>query len=227
MRYPRHRLSEKGFTIIELMIATAVLSTILLLATVIMISIGNLYYKGVNQARVQDDVHGIVDEIAQRLQLSGTSAPILVQSTPSGKISAYCIGDTRYVFVTGQKIGSGLDRDGTTPLSPHVLWRDQAPAGCAAPSDNFLSTVTVASDPSGTELIAPNSRLTRFCITGAGSPTCTPSPSPYSISVGVAYGDIDLLNNPASINATCKGNIGDQFCATSSLTTAVAQRLTP
>ncbi len=39
--------STRGFTIVELMIALTVLSTILVMATVIMINIGVLYSKGV------------------------------------------------------------------------------------------------------------------------------------------------------------------------------------
>ncbi len=65
-----HRHLQKGFTIIELMIATAVLSTILVMVTVVMVNIGSLYYKGINQARVQDDVRSIADEIIKNIQLN-------------------------------------------------------------------------------------------------------------------------------------------------------------
>jgi prepilin-type N-terminal cleavage/methylation domain-containing protein len=227
MRYQRHRLGQTGFTILELMIATAVLSTMLLLVTIIMISIGNLYYKGINQARVQDDVHSITDEVSQHLQLSGTATPVYTTSL-DGHTHAYCIGDTRYVFILGRQIGTGTDTDMMTPQSRQVLWRDKALAGCPAPGNGFLSSPWLSLlDPSGTELIAPNSRLTSFCISGSVAGSCIPDTSPYTTTVGVAYGAIDLLNNPGNINATCKGNIGDQFCATAFLTTRVAQRLTP
>lgn len=227
MRYRRRQLSQKGFTIVELMIATSVLSTILLLVTVIMISIGNLYYKGINQARVQDDVHSIVDEVSQHLELGATINPTRVTSA-DGQTIAYCIGDTRYVFTVGEQIGTGLDTDGTTHQSQHVLWRDKAPAGCPKPSNGFLNSAFLSLiDPSGTELIAPNSRLTNFCVSGTVVGSCTPDAPPYTVSVGVAYGSIDLLNNPANITATCKDSTGDQFCSTANLTSVVAQRLAP
>src|SRR5665213_2550121 len=70
MKYNPKNLNRKAFTIIELMIATSVLSIILLLVTTMMISIGNLYYKGINQARVQDDVRTISDDLSSHLQLS-------------------------------------------------------------------------------------------------------------------------------------------------------------
>jgi hypothetical protein len=51
--------------------------------------------------------------------------------------------------------------------------------------------------------------------------------SPYTLTLDLTYGDDDLLNNSGSGPATCSGGTGDQFCATSNLTTTVAQRLEP
>lgn len=196
----RDQKSQAGFTIIELLIATAVLSTILLLVTTLMINIGKLYYKGISQARVQDNVRSITDEVAQHLQLGDSFIPVT-----SGPERAYCIGTTRYTFIIGVQIDHP---------NKHVLWRDKNPTPGNCPS--VLPNLT-ATTPSigGSELIAPNSRLTDLTITGS---------SPYSVSVGVAYGDDDLLNL-SGINTKCKGNIGDQFCATAKLQTIVVRRL--
>ena len=239
-------LDRHGFTIVELMIATAVLSTILVLVTIIMISIGHLYYKGVSQARVQDDVRTIADELSQYLQLSNsTSIPV----SQAGE-QAYCIGSERFTYVLYKQIGT---KPGQTP---HVLWRDTDPSPGSCPTGGPLGSPTglpnlSAATPStgGVELIAPNSRLTDFTVTAISATL----PSPYSISVAVAYGDDDLVCDSGyhapndcsqqglTVHMTnivnhitapsgpiqCKGFTGDQFCATSSLTTTVAQRLTP
>lgn len=208
MKHPkRTALNQKAFTIIELMIATVVLSTILVMVTTMMIGIGNLFYKGVNQARVQDDVRSITDDVSQHLQLSD-NAPLSATSLDS-LTHVYCIGTIRYTYILGTQIGTGPGQ------SPHVLWRDDNPiAGSCSATSGFLNSPP--SGLNGTELIAPNSRLTDFTISAS---------SPYTVSVGVAYGDDDLLNL-AGLNTTCKGNIGDQFCSTSSLTTTVVQRIT-
>ena len=84
----RKRTPDKqaGFTIVELMIATAILSTILLLVTTMMINIGNLYYKGVNQARVQDGVRTLADDVGELVvSLLDVLAkiPVLVHQTPA------------------------------------------------------------------------------------------------------------------------------------------------
>jgi prepilin-type N-terminal cleavage/methylation domain-containing protein len=245
----KNRSPEQGFTIIELMIATAVLSTIILLATVIMTSIGSLYDKGINQARIQDDTRNVTDQLSQDLKFN--NAAITIGSgtavTPSGKsitVYAYCIGTTvRYSYVIGYKIGtSKYDIDNSTPESPDVLWRDDQT------NPNVVSHVTSGSSctpvdvavtggvqGSGTELIAPDSRLTAFCIGNITSGACssdggTAITSPYDLTVEMAYGDIDLLSGltagQQSNNVTCHGGSGDQFCATSILTTTAVQRTT-
>jgi prepilin-type N-terminal cleavage/methylation domain-containing protein len=196
--------SSAGFTIIELLIATAVLSTILLLVTSLMINIGKLYYKGINQARVQDNVRSITDEVAQHLQLGDSFIPVI-----SGSEQAYCMGTTRYTYILNKQIGS----DASTQ-SLHVLWRDKNPTPGNCPAALPVLTTPMPSS-GGSELIAPNARLTDFTITGS---------SPYSVSVSVAYGDDDLLNL-SGVNTKCKGDIGDQFCATAKLQTIVVRRL--
>jgi prepilin-type N-terminal cleavage/methylation domain-containing protein len=225
MRYLQNRQDgERGFTIIELMIATAILATILVLLTVMMINIGKLYYKGLNQARIQGATRGIVDDVSQQLQLNGT-APLPANATISGiSMNAYCLGNIRYSYVVGTQIGTGDDitTTGTTPQIPHVLWRDTNTSGGCTPLNltqpDPTATAGPANSSNGSELIPANSRLTNFSISAS---------SPYTISIEIAYGNADLLNNttgPAG-SVVCTGVAGDQFCATANLTTTVLQRL--
>jgi prepilin-type N-terminal cleavage/methylation domain-containing protein len=232
MKKLTNHTSQKGFTIIELLISTAVLSTILVLVTVVMVNIGHLYYKGINQARVQDTTRGVTDEVSQHLELGDNYFKV---TNAAGTVRAYCIGNERYTYILYKQVGA----DTTQQQTPHVLWRDQNPTPGSCSSTNLPNMA----DPNlsgGTEMISPNSRLTAFNIDGD---------SPYVLSVGVAYGDNDLLcdtgipNNCASgdistlinnasyapgnqgRNIKCKGQIGDQFCATSYLQTSVLRRL--
>lgn len=206
----RHVSGEQGFTIVELMIATTVLSVILLLVTVMMTNIGNLYYKGVNQSRLQDDVRNVTSEISQHLELNDQAVTSASHTYGTVTMQAYCIGDTRYSYILNKQIGTG-----STQIE-HVLWRDVYDTGCM-PID--LSNAQPESGPNagtnGTELIAPNSLLTAFSISAT---------SPYTITLGMAYGTTSLLNLNGS-NTTCKEGSGDDFCATASLTTTVVQRI--
>lgn len=231
---------QRGFTIIELMIATAVLGIILLLATTMMISIGNLLSKGLNQSRTQDTARSILSEVSQHLQLNDTtpvqgSGPANILGHPV-TVQSYCIGShLRYSYLLGYEEGSGTDPGGI-PRTAHVLWRDDNTDNNV--SDVVSSTsgcqpidVTKASfsheNSSGTELVASNSRLSQFCISGSSVGSCNPNSSPYNVVIAITYGDSDLLINPTSTSPTCKGgiNTGDQFCSTASLSTTVVQRL--
>lgn len=203
--------SEKGFTIVELMIATSILSTILVLSTVMMINIGRLYYKGINQSRVQANVRNIVDDLTQQLRL------YTVQPTPGltdppkivGSVSmrALCVGSTRYTYVLNTQIGVGPGK------VRHVLWRDKPNGGCTEPADMTQGVPPDGSE--GIELMGPDSRLTWFGV----SPI-----SPYEVTVGVAYGDDDLLNLNG-LNTRCRQSSANQFCATATLSTTVVKRL--
>jgi len=201
--------NEEGFTIIELLIATSILSVILVMASVMMTGIGRLYNKGISQSKIQSATRNITDDVSQRLQLDAQLSP---QPTEVGGYNAYCIGETRYLYIIGKQLGDGNDGDGTPKVKP-VLWRDKTPAGGCSSSNP---------DPSGVELVPTNARLIDFTIT----PT-----SPYQISIGLAYGDIDLLNvtpdNPNfNINTTCKGSNSTEYCATAKLTTSATRRIT-
>jgi prepilin-type N-terminal cleavage/methylation domain-containing protein len=195
---------QRGFTILELMIATTVLSVILILVSVMMTSIGKLYQKGVNQSRVQGAVRTITNDVSQNLQLS--ESPQI--ATNDGK-TAYCIGSDRYTAVIGRQLGTGQEAD-ETPRAKPVLFHDKTPTdGCT--TDNLDAV-------HGTELIPDKSRLLEFKIAEVFSGT-------YKIEVAIAYGDYDLLSSTSGIDAKCKALAGDQFCATADLTTTVSQRL--
>jgi prepilin-type N-terminal cleavage/methylation domain-containing protein len=224
------RDSQAGFTIIELMIATAVLSVILLMVTVIMISIGNLYQKGVNQSRVQDNVRTVGDSLTQNLKLM-SDPRITTNVLPTGPAPGYvCIDTTRYTYMIGTQL------DLTAGQIQHVLWRDTISPGATCTPVNLTSAApnsAITPGTGGTELVAPGSRLTAFCI-GNYDPTAAAflNPcgqtftSPFTITVGMAYGDTNLLTNPPyTTNTACKGSTGDQFCATDFLTITVDQRL--
>ncbi len=218
----KEQAKEQGFTIVELMIATTILSVILVMVTVVMTGIGNLYYKGVNQARVQDDARTITDDISEHLQLGGTvqvapNSVIDPNLTQGGvTVNALCIDNTRYTYVTNVQIGHAASVSGA--VFDHVLWRDTLVTG----SPCYRALLTSADPTAGTggkantgsELIAPLSRLTIL-----NSSTT----SPYSLNVGVAFGD-PTITSGSGLGTTCNNGPGDQFCAVASLSTAVAKR---
>lgn len=232
----RLKRDQRGFTIIELMIATTVLSVILLMSTAMMISIGHLFYKGLNLSNAQDNARNITDDVAQHLRLSSakTITPFTSTFSAGGTTFSeigYCIGSTRYTAVIGHQIGQiGSTDSGSvaTPKITHVLWRDTTNGTCQ-PLDMSLANPDIPSlgprvGSDGSELIGNNSRLTAFCLGTVGNCTDDIS-SPYTFNVGVAYGDADLLNVTQGMNVICKSGAADQSCATAYLQSYIVQRL--
>jgi len=217
-------LQSSGFTIVELMIATVVLSVILLLSTVMITSIGNLYYKGVNKSRLQDDARTIANDVSQRLelqanstQLPGTDGETYPYGSGSIYVAAICIGSTRYSYIedsAGQKwqIGSG---GSAVNQVPHIFWRDTNPSASCTALD-LTKTNPPGSGSDGTELISANSSVSYFSVDTTSAP--------YGVKIDLAYGDRTLLSG-VGLNATCKGGAGDQFCATATVSTAATPRL--
>lgn len=208
------------------MIATSVLSMVLIMVTFLMINIGNLYYKGINQSQVQGDVRSISDDISQQLK---TSKQFSAGSTSVAGLAeqAYCIGTVRYSFALGRMVGTSTDTDGS-PQVPHALWRDTNTSGGCVPLDLTQPNPTVSAPPgasapgSGTDMISANYRLTALTVTPFNPVT---NASPFTVSIEVAYGNIDLLNGNTGLGVRCKGGIGDKFCSTANLTTTVQQRM--
>lgn len=212
---------QKGFTIVELMIATSVFSVILLLASNAVIQIGRLYYKGLTTTKTQEVARNITESVTRDLQLSNSRG--LVPSDDTGLLftdtKALCIGDSRYTYRINQQV-----KDGSKGL-----WLDEAPLGACAVSDYS----------SGRELLGANMRLLDF---GATSPDGNRT---YQVRVGIAYGDNDFLssydeagitlidsNGDGTADATdvaralCRSSIaGSSFCATSSLDSVVKRRI--
>jgi prepilin-type N-terminal cleavage/methylation domain-containing protein len=221
--------SQKGFTIIELLIATAILSTMLVVVTILMLSIGSLYQKGINQAKIQNTTRQVTDDISQRLKESPGSP----YYHGDGKTSTgvLCLGNTRYSYQIGQR------RDATH----HVLWRDTIDlsadsSSCIAANLSLAVPNSSQVGRRGVELAPGNSRLFLFKVSGVGV---------YKIQLGLAHGEDDLLcapiNRPGSCDVStamstfpsdyqtdellCKSKQGDQFCATARSDTTVVQRL--
>jgi prepilin-type N-terminal cleavage/methylation domain-containing protein len=87
------KTDQSGFTVVELMIAIAVFSVILLIATVAVIQLGRNYQQAATKSRLLDTSREIHAQIAQSYQYGkqySTSSP--------GGYSTFCTGTTRYIW---------------------------------------------------------------------------------------------------------------------------------
>ena len=221
LRRHTHAHTQKGFTIVELMIATLVFSTVLTLITVGVLYFTNMYYKGANLTNAQRTVRLITDDISQAIQFSN-SGVFWGHTADAQPISVLCIGSRRYSYMPGRIVTS----DGNPYVSGdtagyHGLVADTVSAGCASADtavSGFESKALSGSQP--LELLGNRFRLTDLEVNPKSNHT-------YEIKVSVAYGDKDLLKNGATTgyDVQCESTTGSQYCATAKLTTIVQKRL--
>ncbi|MEI6480789.1 MAG: prepilin-type N-terminal cleavage/methylation domain-containing protein [Candidatus Saccharibacteria bacterium] len=194
MTLSRNNHTQNGFTILELMIATTVFSTILLVCTYGLIQIGNTYYKGATTARVQSVARSIVDDISYEIQFSTVIPEVF--STPT--TASVCIGPTRFSAKKGVNVGTGVHA---------LLFQKNSSGPCTALA-------------SGKELLGDNMRLTEFSVTQY--PANVSVPDYYIIKLNIVYGDTNLADSTDP--NVCKGGVGSQFCASAHLETTVRRR---
>ncbi len=225
----------------ELLIAMAILSIILVMSTVVLIQVGNLYSKGVNAANLQNASRTIAADIASSLQFSGAAPQICaapaqddptcpnqstsktIQGDPPGSplpIYSVCIGTTRYSYALNRELGTD---SANGFITPHVLWRDTLNNSndLCSPLDLTQSTPTDGSSKGdGYEMAPAHTRLGRFKVTRVAGTS-----NIHTVDVWMDYGDSDLLNIATDGSATCQGGQGTQFCSTSQISTTLTGRL--
>lgn len=218
----------------ELMVAISVLSVILLISSMVLVGVGNLYSKGADLTNVQDTTRNIIENATSTIQFNGTqlnngiSRNAITYDYSYGGVNvpvyAYCFGQTRYSFVTGFDLPAGW---------AHLLWLDQmttqgncSPLNIGQATPNCVGNSNcVASQGGGSELLGANMHLATFNIFEY-------NPQLYGISVGLAFGAKDMFvsnaNGPVLINNNyqCQNTTGQQYCAASYLTTFATERLT-
>ena len=226
-----HKRNQKGFTIIELMMATIVFSTVLLLIAVGILQFTRVFYKGVTESTLQETTRNTVDQIAQAIQFSGGKVELPSYSAMS-QTYAFCVGNQQYTYYLGKQV-----RD--NPSGPnqvyHTFVQNADVANCQTGATHPVINQAAIN---GQEMLIPKSRVARFSLT-------MPTQGTYRVSMRVVYGDDDLLCSP-SLNATnctdnsvlsntdlqtrqdlqCKNRrAGTQFCAVSDVTTVVNKRV--
>ena len=232
----KNNMSQKGFTIIELMIATVIFSIVLLVLTENIISISNDYYQGVVQTQTINATKNIVDTIAQQIKLSTSTDLINITQPPNNgglwinnpsiptNIPKFegilCVGNNEYVF---QNQGYVVNGSFYTPRSsPHsqatgalVLYYNSSCSSLDTSNWDFNSTslssnVTIKY----TSLVPQNMRLQKFDITAP----VTGFSTLYKIDVEVAYGNDDSFDVTAN---KCKP--GHYLCAHTEIVSYVSK----
>lgn len=196
------RSLQKGFTTVELMIAISVFSVIILMTTVVITGVGNIFNKGLNQTKTQNSARLIADSVTQQLKNNNQFF-----AGANGEIKSYCIGNVKYTYVIGKRYGdsvAGVPAPGTVQ---QVLWRTNNGSSDCTPEN----IVGVVAPSAGDELVPRNTRLNSFGITCDKG--CT-------VDISETFGTDDYVNG----DGTCMQDAGP-YCATVTYQTFVTNRL--
>lgn len=218
------RRDQRGFTLVELMVATTVFTVIMATVAAMLVQYSNSQRKAVNETAVQNVARDVIDQVSQSLQFEGRSVTAL---SSTDNTIGYCIGTTRYSVALGRQV---------TTSTTHAAMVDRTGIGCGG-SAQLVRTAT--SGLVGTELVGNQMRMANFDITSAQTGL-------YSVTLRVVFGATDLLCsqsasvscNPADnatstifdgenipADTTCKTGKDGRFCAVSELATTVRSRL--
>jgi len=212
--------TSPGFTIVELLISTAVFATVLLLSTFGLLQIGRTYYKGVTSNRTQETARIILDEVADAIRF-GSGTPAVPAQAGGGTPGMYCAGGKRFSYLRARQLVEGAP-NGTQ--ARHVLVVDDVGTCSASTPAQNLSNPSVVLTPGSRELMNTRMRLTDFSVTPVGGTT-----NLYDIRVRVVSGDenqlVDLIGADGIRESCVNERTGSQFCAASELSTVVEKRI--
>ena len=220
---------EKGFTLVELMVSTAVFSLVLLGAMAAIIQVTRLYYRGIHFAKTQEVARSTLEEITQSIQFTNEeiTSPTKAMPTPpvidknNEHVGYFCVGSKMYYYALDRQLKSGGSNEAKKQKA-HVLWVDDDDCIGAPPSVNEINNKLNNTNLSGgRELLSENMRITQLSI----MPTTTTGL--YTIKLAIAYGDDDLLEvSGDNTRRICQSSkFGVELCATSELSATVLKRL--
>ena len=194
------KLNSKGFTIIELLIATVTFSVILLVISGAIIQFTKLYYKGTITTQTQEASRAIINDITRNIQFATPGS--IQHPDPENGVEMWCIGGQKYMYRLDTQVG------GTGADTKHALVVDSDDGSCTNPDGDINQPL----ENGRSELLGDRMKLLGLSI--------TKNQNLYTVNVRVGYGDeVDSNGKCPSIS------LGGQFCTSSELSTTVIGRL--
>lgn len=250
MTRSRHTLSEKGFTIVELLISMAVFTSLLLICAVATAQIGRMYYKSTIKISTQQATRSTSDLISQQIRLFDrqpivyefdlSSQSLAVLNPPvSPSLASYvlnrdggrymlCLGSVQYYIQINRQLKQSPSIDESMKQSSGaIIVRQATTFDCQPPIVSLpdkvedLWTNSLLSD--GSEIMPFNTRLAYMHLIQV-------SEQSWSLAINIISGDQDTID-PGSWATNldqiqCVANIFDsQFCSASRLETVILKRI--
>ena len=196
-------MKQKGFTLVELLLATAFFSFILLFVVVGFVQINRQYTKGVTVRRVQNNARSVLEDITRSIRDS-EGIDTYNSSTPY----RICIGDLRYGWNQNTDPGNSaaFTDERYTNAVPFQLVKDYSPGGCNA------AFVEGVAEP----MIDDNVAVQSIELAPIGA-------SSWRLSITLSSAErFDLTQY--GTDAACDVGVGDQYCDVAKLETVISVR---
>ena len=218
----KNNKKEFGFTIIELMMAMAFISVLLVVITLTIIQIGSIYNKGLTMRAVNQSGTTISTDIRQTLgsgQPFDISTGFVLQNQNGGKTTnvgdaaggRLCTGTYSYIWnFGGQNVSSNAYQDGSDSSGKRVglvRVRDNGAQYCATLSKQIDDSEQSSADPR--EFLATDDNalaIQSFSITQLATDAAL-SQALYNIVFEVGTNDTEALQREQhidTIDTTCK-----------------------
>ena len=189
------KLNNKGFTLVELLLAMAFFSFIILFVTTGFIIVNRAYNKGITVKLIQDEGRGVMEELTRNLRATSSNGVVLQSDCLE-------ISGTIYYW--------SVPTDSTNANSPKRLYRkDSATCPPTSTETVLADSVSMLDDRVGVQFMEVSN------VAGSGTI--------YSITLILSTNETDLLENPG-VDANCSTGAGSQYCDVVSLSTVVSTR---
>lgn len=224
---------QKGFTIIELLIATTVFSLVLVVIMAASIQMGRYFYKGISESRAQNTSRQLMDTISNAIEFSGITPRTGTPQSYGALTGAYavqsiCLDKVRFSYVINlqvdDNVSGGVNTAPNVRKVRHVVWRDNNADGGCTPQNLTLDQPTSVATTAGVEIMPPGMRLTTLTIKRL-TKGASPVGETRIIDVRVMYGDIGTMDTSKTPYICLDTTQGGAFCGLSELNTAVMPRL--
>lgn len=230
-----------GFTLVELLVASAVFSVVSIVALTSFVEIGRIFYRTSIYTVNQQTSHNILTRVSGDISATTTVSTLPGDAGTTNNLQRYyyCVGNDRYTFILGHEVN--LDQENRTNNFGLLRDKTASATGCNNPFDSNGNS-NISNDAA--ELLGNNMRLNEFCLERIQTSTSnTNYGNLYRVTLDVASGDNRNLTTKAPpadapndqcvspTFYTCQGGLQTtQYCADSNLqilaaaiTTNVAQ----
>ena len=199
-----YRSQQKGFTIVELMIAISVFAVAITLITMGVLVISRQYQQGSTRTKLEAANREIHQTITQAVQFAGATP----KTSNETYWKAFCAGTQRFVFANTLSTYDGTEYNN---LKPGLYLDSVVNDTCPAPSVNGVDGIAL---------------LDRNNLLPSGAKVVKFEYSSNLFSTKFVTSDADLLNLGAVDAINCKANVaGKEFCAVVQLQSSATRRI--